>query len=642
MKTAYTFLFFLLFCHAITANAQWSADPNTATKLNARVYNPLTFCTDGHGGAFFTYQQTFTGQTRYIIMNRIDSGGHLCLGDSGIILKTVVGSGDLGAPEICEDGKGGCYIAYENNVTGHPIYIHHLNANGVNLWADTGKPITDKYPSQFYQNYYSLINDNNQGVMVAFFTSTGGPDTAGIYAQRLNLSGQRQWGNHGVRIERSYDSRDLRVISDGKRGMAMVWSNYSFDALGNQYKLRMQRINHNGQSVFTSGIKNLNKRVPVGFQPFARLVLTKNKNVIVIWNAVNGYDTLYMQKVDSLGNSLWGSLEIKVADSTGQKTCPDLMSDGAEGAYCLWNDGRKVNVAYGVYAQHVNGNGLKQWKSQGALIDSNSAGGSFVCQYLAKDINHNIKVFYKASDARVHLQILNSSGIRQAAGNGTVLAPATYDLLFLKAVLPVANNHDIMFLKFGGNGDCYAKYVPLTGVLPLVFTEFSAINQSGHTVVNWQTANEINSDYFSVEKSKDGVVFSEVGKLTANHAATSHYSFTDDDLTGGNTCYRIKETDADGNFAYSKTISLHAAMASAFRIVPNPARNTCVLYFEATVSETATVRLFDMNGKLVKQITANGKQATIAVTLSDVAAGMYLCTVQSGDQQYSQKLMVIK
>ncbi len=639
MKTAYAFFFFLLSLGAVHAQPVWSTDPNVDNKLNARVYNPLTFCTDGHGGAFFTYQQTFTGQTRYIVVNRIDSSGHLRLGDSGIILKTITTSGDFGAPEICEDGKGGCYIAYENNVAGHPLYIHHLNANGVNLWADTGKLVTDKFTNQFYQNYYTLINDNNQGVMVAFFSRNGYPGTGGIYAQRFNISGQRQWGNYGKLIEESEDSRDLRVISDGKRGMAMIWSN--FGGGSSSYLLRMQRVNHNGQSVFTNGIKKLNMRVPIGIAPLARLVLTKNKNYIIVWNQVNlAHDTLYMQKVDTLGNSLWGNLEIKVADSTGEKLSPGLMSDGGEGAYCLWVDGRKVGVAYGVYAQHINGNGAKRWKSQGVLIDSNTA-GSYSYPYVAPDVNGNIKAFYKSGDFRTHMQVLNSSGIRQVAGTGTVVTATTHDLLAYKAVLPVANNHDILFLKNTGNGDCYAKYVPFATVLPLAFTAFLVENKFSHNALDWQTADEINTDYFSVERSENGSVFYEVGKVKAARSAVNRYHYEDAVSSGNDVFYRIKETDENGNSFYSKVVSLRQIVAASVRIVPNPARNYCTFYV-AGATDAAAVTLYDMNGKLIKQTVMNAKQSSYTMDVSALAAGTYVCNINLGNKTLTQTLIVIK
>ncbi len=640
MKTVYSFFFFLLSLSLVHAQSVWSTDPNVDNNLHARVYNPLTFCTDGHGGAFFTYQQTFTGQTRYIIVNRIDSGGHLRLGDSGIILKTITVSGDLGAPEICEDGKGGCYVAYENNVAGHPLYIHHLDTGGVNLWADTGMLVTDKFTNQFYQNYYSLINDNNEGVMVAFFSRNGYPGSGGIYGQRFNISGQRQWGNYGKLIEESEDSRDLRVISDGKRGMTMLWSN--FGGGSSSYLLRMQHINHDGQAVFTNGIKKLNNRMPVGIAPFARLVLTQNKNYIAVWNAPNSRDTIYMQKVDSLGTSLWGELEIKVADSTGEKSNPDLMSDGGEGAYCLWQDGRKVGVTYGVYAQHINGEGVKQWESQGALIDSNMAGGSFTCPYLAPGINGNIEVFYKAIDFRTHMQVLDSNGVRQIGGTGTVVAGTTHDLLFYKAVLPVADNHDILFLKSGGNGDCFAKYVPFSNVLPLQFTAFSVVNQPASNALSWQTANEVNTEYFSVERSENGILFYELGKVKAARSAVNKYHYEDAVPVSGEVYYRIKETDVNGNFFYSKIVSLRQISTAGFHIAPNPAKNYIRLYFTGSLDQVFEVNLYDLSGKRVKQVVVKGKPLSVMMDISALAAGTYVCSALIEGKVCMQKVMVIK
>ena len=111
----------------------------------------------------------------------------------------------------------------------------------------------------------------------------------------------------------------------------------------------MNRLNHNGSARFTVGNKKLNTLADIGFGPFFRLMLTKEKNVVAVWlTDYQSTSKIYTQKIDSVGNFLWGSAEIIVRDTTGEIRSPDIMSDGSDGAYYVWVDGRKVNVAYGI------------------------------------------------------------------------------------------------------------------------------------------------------------------------------------------------------------------------------------------------------------------------------------------------------
>lgn len=89
----------------------------------------------------------------------------------------------------------------------------------------------------------------------------------------------------------------------------------------------------------------------------------------------------------------------------------------------------------------------------------------------------------------------------------------------------------------------------------------------------WSTATEINNDYFSVEKSYNGISWEIVTKVKANGHSTTIQNYSTIDLNPftGVTYYRLKQVDSDGRFSYSKILSNSITNKSSINIYPNPA-----------------------------------------------------------------------
>ena len=84
----------------------------------------------------------------------------------------------------------------------------------------------------------------------------------------------------------------------------------------------------------------------------------------------------------------------------------------------------------------------------------------------------------------------------------------------------------------------------ITGALPLTLLNFSLTKQNATARLSWQTANEVNTAYFNVQRSTDAVNFAAVGKVAAKPVILyqNHYSYTDDisNLKAGKVYYRCK------------------------------------------------------------------------------------------------------
>ena len=96
---------------------------------------------------------------------------------------------------------------------------------------------------------------------------------------------------------------------------------------------------------------------------------------------------------------------------------------------------------------------------------------------------------------------------------------------------------------------------------------FSGEKKDNRNILNWTTASEINNAYFTVEKSYNGFDFEWVGTQEGSSPSTQirNYSLTDYNILETLNYYRLKQTDFDGKFEYSKTISLDNRVDNSFK-----------------------------------------------------------------------------
>ena len=81
--------------------------------------------------------------------------------------------------------------------------------------------------------------------------------------------------------------------------------------------------------------------------------------------------------------------------------------------------------------------------------------------------------------------------------------PAGADTLFIRVQDDIENRWSITQWING-----------ITGALPLTLLNFSLTKQNTTARLNWQTANEVNTAYFNVQRSPDAINFTTVGKVS--------------------------------------------------------------------------------------------------------------------------------
>jgi len=169
--------------------------------------------------------------------------------------------------------------------------------------------------------------------------------------------------------------------------------------------------------------------------------------------------------------------------------------------------------------------------------------------------------------------------------------------------------------------------------------------------LDWTTRTEVNTDYFTIERSIDNVDnFTEIGEEEASTNSSSEltYLFDDTDIIGSGTYYyRLKLYDLDGSFEYSnvavaevefdqmdnQTIKLEA--------YPNPVINEINIDLTTEFDSKVDGGIYDAIGQLIKPFEKDQVQAgltSMKMDISELPSGTYLLRMQIGKQVIFEKI----
>ncbi len=183
--------------------------------------------------------------------------------------------------------------------------------------------------------------------------------------------------------------------------------------------------------------------------------------------------------------------------------------------------------------------------------------------------------------------------------------------------------------------------------LPIELVSFTAQpNAEKQVVLNWTTALEINNDYFTIERSTDGVNFEEVALVNGagNSQQENTYSTVDAAPVSGLSYYRLKQTDFDGGFEYSGMVNVTIGVAeptAEITVYPNPANTGQQVQINIANSDAKfTVEIYEIgSGRLVYNAETASQNHLLDVP-DGLAAGAYLVRIANNVEVQNHKLLV--
>ncbi len=167
--------------------------------------------------------------------------------------------------------------------------------------------------------------------------------------------------------------------------------------------------------------------------------------------------------------------------------------------------------------------------------------------------------------------------------------------------------------------------------LPVELISFSARSLENNTILlEWETASEINNDYFMVEKSTDGTLFSEVGKVKGGGNSTQpiYYSLIDTEVPEVKLLYyRLLQIDFDGLKHYSEIVPVYTGQKDfkMLKILSDPSVHMIKFYLQSREDGPLTCVIRDALGKTnYQKVQHTGKGINlIEVDVKNLSPGFY-------------------
>ena len=181
--------------------------------------------------------------------------------------------------------------------------------------------------------------------------------------------------------------------------------------------------------------------------------------------------------------------------------------------------------------------------------------------------------------------------------------------------------------------------------LPIELLYFTASPVNNAVDLTWATATETNNQYFTIERSKDGITFDALQKINSeaprgNSTSTLNYRTYDLKPLEGMSYYRLKQTDYNGKYKYSAMQQVSFTGNSFVSIYPNPTSNT--VFISASVDyDNAVVRFLDPLGREV--ISQAITSSTVnSINTGSLNPGVYTVITDNGNGGLHKAKLIIQ
>ncbi len=171
--------------------------------------------------------------------------------------------------------------------------------------------------------------------------------------------------------------------------------------------------------------------------------------------------------------------------------------------------------------------------------------------------------------------------------------------------------------------------VPIT--LPVTYTYFIAEKSNAQALLKWQTAQEINNNYFNVQQSTNAFDWATIGKVSAaNSVGVNNYYFNHAKPFNGVNYYRLQQVDKDGKSSFSdvRRVDMGAAKSN-LKLYPNPSiGNLVTIDYGTQITKPLTYKIIDVAGRLMQAGDFTNQQQTI--NLQQLSIGNYSLLISDG------------
>ncbi len=291
---------------------------------------------DGEGGMFLVWHDARSGQKIYA--QHIDNRGNALWTAQGV--EITIGDNFWDSPALTLDGAGGIYVVYQQiDEENWNIYAQRIDRDGIIQWSTAGVAICQESNDQ---TNVVVAADGYGGLLIAWQDLRSGTDSD-IYTQRVDAAGATLWTIDGHLLTRdSADQTGPQIVANYTGGAIIGWMSQGTVDIN----IYAQYVNGSGTEHWSIG------GVAVSPATVNQIGLVMAEDgaggVIFAWDSS---DQILAFRMNRYSNHLWGIHGSPVSVLNGSQNAPQIVSDGAHGAYVAMVE--RIIADYYIYVQHI-------------------------------------------------------------------------------------------------------------------------------------------------------------------------------------------------------------------------------------------------------------------------------------------------
>jgi len=207
------------------------------------------------------------------------------------------------------------------------------------------------------------------------------------------------------------------------------------------------------------------------------------------------------------------------------------------------------------------------------------------------------------------------------------------------------NSRYLVVINSENGGEFNISSTAASDALPIELSSFEAEVNGQDVVLSWISVSEINNDFFTIERSTDGVTYTQVADVDSKGDTGSgfKYNFVDTRAEVGENYYRLSQTDLDGTstiVAYD--VATIRMSKEAFTLYPNPTAGNSITLVGLSPGKTHTIKMTNAVGEMITYKVESNTRGEGQIEILGLANGIYVVSATDGVQTHVTKFVRLK
>lgn len=379
-----------------------------------------TMWADGVGGMIIGYVRV-SGTNEKLFVKRFNPDGQMAWAAPVALSSNPAKQNKIKMSPINNDSFVFTWMDHRGSEP--DIYAQRVDLSGTLLWADPTVVFSDENATVPAQQENPRIVQASDNSVIIIWEDKRNLDEADLFAQKLNLSGQRLWDVNGVALSiAEFAQRGPRMVSDGNGGCVVVWDD-SRNGNAPHIDIFAQHISSTGTMLWEPNGKAICTSIN---EQSGSLIKKAGNNLFINWMDMrNGSVGIYYQVLNQSGVAQFTENGIQVFwGLSGDAQLKQVqVLPRQNDALVVWQDTRFANLGYQIFFQAIDSNSDVLWEDDGRAVTTLTGYDQDKHDFVVLPDDKFVVVWEenRETNPRVYAQLIDAQGNRLWGNEGITI-----------------------------------------------------------------------------------------------------------------------------------------------------------------------------------------------------------------------------